>query len=123
MPIAATGCHLVGTEGSLLSSYKFTDQWQRIPAKAGEELTGGTDYMPMLTSDHFGEFVDAIRRNGTCLSNFPDVAGPFTETILLGNLALLHEGKVEWDAVNLRAKNAKGLDGDIRPTYREGYTL
>jgi hypothetical protein len=57
------------------------------------------------------------------MSNFPDYAGPLTETVLLGNLAVWSGKRVEWDARNLRATNARDLDALIRPTYRKGYSL
>jgi predicted dehydrogenase len=123
VPISAVGCLLRGDEGTMVSTSLFTETWNRIPSQGEEELTRSAEYIPLAATEHFSEFVDAIRGNGVCMSNFPDVAGPFTETILLGNLALLHDGKLEWDAANLRPKNAKGLEADIRPTYRPGYTL
>ncbi len=57
------------------------------------------------------------------MSNFPDYAGPLTETMLLGNLAVWSGEKVEWDAVNMKVTNMPGLDDMIKPTYRNGYTL
>lgn len=76
-----------------------------------------------------------------CHSNFIDRAGPLTETILLGNLAVwaAAEGgkdgemgewgeKVEWDAKNLKVTNLASLKTPkvadlIKPTYRAGYRL
>ena len=55
--------------------------------------------------------------------NFPDYAGPLTETVLLGNLAVWAGKKVEWDAKNLKATNAPEVESLIRPTYRKGWTL
>ena len=53
------------------------------------------------------------------MSNFPDYAGPLTETILLGNLAVWAEGKkIEWDAKELKATNAPEVDAIVRPNYR-----
>ena len=37
---------------------------------------------------HFAEWVRAIKGGEPAMSNFPDYAGPLTETILLGNLAV-----------------------------------
>ncbi|MBL7194431.1 MAG: hypothetical protein ISS73_10800, partial [Pirellulales bacterium] len=74
-------------------------------------------------------------------SNFVTRAGPLTETILLGNLAVwaAAEGgadgemgewgeKVEWDAKNLKVTNLASLKTPhvadlIKPTYAEGYRL
>ncbi len=62
------------------------------------------------------------------MSNFTDYAGPLTETILLGNLAVYaaasgHGEKVEWDARNLKVKNLPDLEKIVQPPYREGYSL
>ena len=37
---------------------------------------------------HFEEWVRAIKGGEPAMSNFPDYAGPLTETVLLGNLAV-----------------------------------
>ena len=76
-----------------------------------------------------------------CHSNFVDRAGPLTETILLGNLAVWAAAKggadgamgdwgekVEWDAKNLKVTNlaslkTPGVADLIKPTYPEGYKL
>jgi predicted dehydrogenase len=76
-----------------------------------------------------------------CKSNFVDRAGPLTETILLGNLAVWAASKggengalgewgekVEWDAKNLKVTNLSSLKTPgvadlIKPKYREGYRL
>ena len=72
----------------------------------------------------FGEWVRAIRTGKPALSNFAGYAGPLTETILLGNLAVWADGeKVEWDAKNMKAKNVPDLEPLIKPTYRKGYVL
>jgi predicted dehydrogenase len=76
-----------------------------------------------------------------CKSNFVDRAGPLTETILLGNLAVWAASKggdngdlgdwgekVEWDAKNLKVTNlaslkTPGVADLIKPKYPEGYKL
>jgi hypothetical protein len=57
------------------------------------------------------------------MSNFPNYAGPLTETILLGNLAIWKRGRVEWDPAQLKALNDPSLDRIVRPTYRDGYEV
>ncbi len=74
-------------------------------------------------------------------SNFIDRAGPLTETILLGNLAVWAAAnggangemgdwgeKVEWDAKNLKVTNLAALKTPkvadlIKPVYAEGHKL
>jgi hypothetical protein len=72
---------------------------------------------------HFEEFVAAIKGGKAGLSNIVDYAGPLTELVLLGNVAVWAGKKIEWDANNLRAKNCRDADAIIRPTYRKGYSL
>ena len=62
------------------------------------------------------------------MSNFADYAGPLTETILLGNLAVWMAAtgdgeKIEWDPKELKVKNIPGLETIIQPEYRPGYSL
>ncbi len=75
---------------------------------------------------HFEEFIRAIRTDNKqpARSNFPNYAGPLTETILLGNLAVWAGGKkVEWNAKRMSATNAPEVAHIIRPTYHNGYEL
>ena len=66
----------------------------------------------------------AIRGEGEAMSNFPNYAGPLTETILLGNLAVWADGKkIEWDPKRLRAKNLPEADQYIQHHYRSGWKL
>ena len=77
---------------------------------------------------HFQEWIRAIKGGPAARSNFPDYAGPLTETILLGNLAVWAADapetagkKVEWDPKGLVATNAPELAAIVRPKYREGW--
>jgi predicted dehydrogenase len=77
---------------------------------------------------HYQEWINAIKGEGTPKSNFADYAGPLTETILAGNLAVwvANKGigeKVMWDAKNLKCTNIEGLEPLIKPTYRDGCSL
>ncbi len=72
---------------------------------------------------HFTEFARAIKGGPAAMSNFPDYAGPLTETVLLGNLAIWAGKKVEWDARSQKALNAPEVEPLIRPEYRKGYTI
>jgi hypothetical protein len=83
------------------------------------------------------ELITAIKENKPelCFSNFVTQAGPLTEAMLLGNLAVWTASKpnewgekVMWDAPNMRITNladlkTPGVAGLIKPVYREGYVL
>jgi hypothetical protein len=99
----------------------FTEPPRTLPRVArvnGEEDTedaygGGGPYV---------EWLNAIRTRTPALSNFT-ASGPFSETVLLGNLALRVGKRIEWDAKNLIAKNAPEAATIIRRSYRKGWDV
>jgi len=56
------------------------------------------------------------------ISNFADYAGPLTETILLGNLAVYKGERVEWDAKTLESGDPV-LQRIVKPVIPEGYEV
>ena len=67
--------------------------------------------------------VAAIKGDGPApLSNFA-LSGPFTETVLLGNLAVRVRKKILWDGANMRATNAPEAAQFIRREYRKGWEV
>jgi predicted dehydrogenase len=122
----------VPESGALIVGEKDTLHGKGDYCGSFELLSGATPPEVEFTKSpgHFEEFVEAIRGGKPATSNFPDYAGPLTETILLGNLAVYcgkgpnSEGKVvQWDSASLRATNAPELDVIVKPTYREGWSL
>ena len=56
-------------------------------------------------------------------SNF-ELAGPMTETILLGVLAQRNpDTRLEWDAESMQIKGHPELQSQIRREYRKNWTL
>ena len=83
---------------------------------------------------HFGEFVAAIKKGDRQLpwSKFPEYAGPLTETILLGNLAVwaasepeVQGQRINWDAKKLEitgdVQDRARLESLVKPNYQNGY--
>ena len=50
-------------------------------------------------------------------------SAPFTESLLIGLLAVRFGKRIEWDSVNLKAKNCPEADAIIHKTYRDGYGI
>lgn len=125
---SGSGSIIIGDQGKLYSPNDYG---------AAYELLGGPEQPEVefeASPGHFQEWVRAIKEGKPAMSNFPDYAGPLTETVLLGNLAVwlakdanaegVAEGKkVEWDAKNLKATNAPEVDNIVKNEYREGYKL
>jgi predicted dehydrogenase len=72
---------------------------------------------------HYEEWVAGCKGGARPAANF-DYAGPLTEIVLLGVLALRAPGRrLEWDSAKLEVKNAPELSPFIRPEYRRGWVL
>jgi predicted dehydrogenase len=115
--VVGGGCLIVGDKGTFYAMNDYAGAYK---------LLGGVSEPAVEVPrppGHFEEFVRAMRGQGAALSNFLDYAGPLTETVLLGNLAVWAGKKIQWDATNLRATNARETDALIRPVYRKGYSL
>lgn len=116
-----SGSIIVGDKGTLYSFGDYGEHWMLLPTGEVSEPDVEFEQSP----GHFTEYHQAItgeRKEAT--SNFANYAGPLTETILLGNLAVWADGKkIEWDAKNLKATNAPELDSLIKNEYRDGYWL
>ena len=50
-------------------------------------------------------------------------SGPYTEALLVGNLALRLQKRIEWDPAAMRATNAPEAEPLIRKKYREGFGI
>ena len=50
-------------------------------------------------------------------------SGPFTEALLVGNLALRLQKRVEWDQAAMKAPNAPEAEPLIHKRYREGFGI
>ena len=79
--------------------------------------------VPDGRSGHEKNWLDAIRQKGQAVSSF-DYAGPFTESVLLGNVALRYPGvRLMWDASNMKITNMPDADQFVNHNYRAGWSL
>ncbi len=120
--ISKYGAVLVGSKGNLYFNRGNTN-WL---IKANGVMANTTEIpktIPRVKNED-QEWLDAIRdgKPDQPLSNFSR-SGPFSEVVLLGNVAIRTGKKILWDAQNLRASNAPEADAFIKRTYREGWSL
>jgi predicted dehydrogenase len=79
--------------------------------------------VPEGRSGHEQNWLDAIRKKGQAVSHF-DYAGPFTETVLLGNVALRFPGeRLQWDSAAMQVTNLPEANQYVQHKYRPGWTL
>ena len=78
---------------------------------------------------HYAEWIEACKGGKEAGSNF-GWAGPLTETVLLGNVALRTElrekmtrTKLLWDPVKMEFTNMPEANNFVHREYREGWTL
>ncbi|MGH9659418.1 MAG: Gfo/Idh/MocA family protein [Bryobacteraceae bacterium] len=79
---------------------------------------------PLLTRSpgHYRDWIRAAKGGERSCSDFR-VAGPFTEWILLGVLALRFEGKLEWDSARMKVTNVPEANQYVRPKFRNGWKI
>ena len=114
--VSPTGCLIVGDKGTMVSPSDYAATFKLIGV-------GEPQVEIVRSPGHFEEFVQAMRGESKAMSNILDYAGPLTETVLLGNLAVYAGKKIEWDAGKLQATNVPEVAPLIRPAYRKGYSL
>ncbi len=68
------------------------------------------------------DWIRACKGGPPACSNF-DISGPFTEWVLLGNLAIRLGKKLQWDSENLRVTNVPEAEELIKGTYRQGWEV
>ena len=71
---------------------------------------------------HHEEWIQACKGDRPAGSNF-DFAGPLTEAVLLGNIAIRTGKKLYWDGPNMKIINVPEANEYVRRQYRQGWRL
>lgn len=141
--VSNSGVLIIGEKGSFYSADDYCGVYElKGVDKAKVDYEKAVDKGSNDTNNMYELFrAKAAGDPKICHSNFIDRAGPLTETILLGNLAVWAAAKggangemgewgekVEWDAKNLKVTNlaslkTPGVADLIKPKYREGYRM
>lgn len=74
------------------------------------------------TKGHHMDWLEACKGGKEAGSNF-DIAGPLTEAVLLGNVAIRTGKKLIWDGPNMKVTNVPEANKYINPPYRQGWSL
>ncbi|MFN3487156.1 MAG: hypothetical protein ACK44W_16955 [Planctomycetota bacterium] len=111
----------MGTKGTLYSPGDYGGDRKLLPIKEFEGFQPPPRTIPD-SPGHHAEWLRACKGGPKAFSNF-DYAGPLTEFILLGNVAIRAGKRIEWDAENLKVKNCPEADPWIRRERRKGWEL
>ncbi len=104
-------------KGTFISGAKVED-FKEIPETLPRWPEGSKDF----DLAHHQEWIEACKGGTKTLSNF-NYAGPMTEAILLGNVALRVGKKIEWDAKGMKVTNAPEASRFIKPEFRSGWDV
>jgi predicted dehydrogenase len=128
-----------GTKGKLMANY--ASQPKLLPTSRMNEVTLPKPTLPRVEggeAGHYTQWVDAcIAGFGKIQLSSPfDFAGPFTEAVLMGNLAIRSYGmrgengrgypgrkKLLWDAKNMKITNFEAANQFVKSEYRTGWSL
>jgi predicted dehydrogenase len=120
--LGTTGNLFLGTQAALLVQGDYGDSPRVIPEVKMQEL-GRPPQLLERSPGHVKEWVLAVA--GEKPIDYPkanfDYAGPFTEVVLLGNVALRVGRRLEWDGPNLRFTNVPAANQYLTKEYRAGW--
>ncbi len=121
-PLGDNGIYFVGEEGTMLCG-GWSGSPALYPASRRDTFNRPEKTIPR-SSGHRSEWIQA------CKDQKPEDAkagfaysGPFTEALLVGNLAVLLQKRIEWNAQEMTATNAPEAERLIRKTYRKGFGI
>jgi hypothetical protein len=115
---APNGSVFIGDKG-ILTTGTYGEVTRLLPVEKMKEYKMPP---PLLTRSpgHMRDFIRACKGGDAACSNF-DVAAPFVEWMLLGVIALQHEGKLEYDPDRMRITNNPAANKLLKPTFRKGW--
>ena len=117
-----SGTIFVGEKGKLISE-TYSESPRLIPETKMQAYKRPKKTIARVQGSHEQNWIDAIKGKTQAVSHF-DYAGPFTETVLLGNLAILFPGtQLMWDGANAKVTNHEAANAFVKPNFREGWSL
>ncbi len=119
MKLDFQGSILIGTEGVMYSQYDSGLVPILLPREKFKDVK-----LPDLKDDnHYLQFVEAVRGNGTTSAPF-SYAGPLTEMVLLGCLATrFPKTDLKWDTKTLKVTNVEEANAFVRRIPRKGWEV
>jgi len=113
-PLSDNGTLYIGDEGKMLGS-------RILPAARAEKAESIARTLPRR-SGPWGEWFEASTGGQPAGCNF-EWAGPLTEIVLLGNMAIRAGRALEWDGAQGRVTNVAEANRYLEAPYRDGWSL
>ncbi|OGC05946.1 hypothetical protein A2V82_10570 [candidate division KSB1 bacterium RBG_16_48_16] len=115
------GVLYIGDKGKILTGSHGARGLRIIPETKMQGYQRPPKTLPRSIG-HRREWIAACKGGEAAGMNF-DKAGPLTEVVLLGNIALRVDKKLLWDATTMRFPNAPEADQYLHHEYRPGWEL
>lgn len=115
------GFLLIGDKGKLYSPTDYGESFALYPRSKFASFQTPQQSLPRSPGVH-DEWLDGIVEGRQPMANF-EYAAPFTETMLLGNVALRTGKRLEWDAEAMRVTNDPDAERFLKKEYRRGFEL
>lgn len=115
------GTLLFGSKATVLCSFYY-DSVRIIPEAKMKEMSSSfpAKTIPRVQGGPFAEWIRACKGGPKAGSNF-DYSGPFTEAVLLANVAIRSRRRIEWDAAAMKVANLPDANQFITKEYRPGW--
>ncbi len=114
------GTFFVGDDG-ILTCGEYGGNPRFMPEALMDDYEMPPQVLPR-SAGVYTEWIQACKGGPLPLSNF-DYSGPFTEMVLLGNLALRTDSLIEWDGPNLQVTNNDAANDMVKGYYRDGWEI
>jgi predicted dehydrogenase len=121
---AASNVLFIGSKG-VLRCGEYGDDPHLFPLSLMRDYKRPPKTLKRISTGHEGNWLEACKAGGQATSNF-DYAGPFTEMVTMGNLAIRPENvgkKLLWDGEKMRVTNDEKANEYVQMHYREGWSL
>jgi hypothetical protein len=122
-PWGDSGQLWIGDEGTLVAG--IYGENPRLVSNERQEALMADPPEPRYarTEGVYAEWIEACNTGGRAGSDFTEHAGPLTEMVLLGNLAVRTAKVLEIDPRTGEVTNTAIPEEYIKPEYRDGWTL
>ena len=115
------GIFIKGTQGTIMAGV-YGESPRIIPEKRMQAVKLPPKTIPRVKGSHEQDWVRACKTGEPAGADFA-YSGPLTETCLLGNIAKRVDGRIVWDAENLKITNLPDANRFVRTEYRQGWEL
>ncbi|MBM3823014.1 MAG: Gfo/Idh/MocA family oxidoreductase [Verrucomicrobia bacterium] len=122
LKLSSNGVLIHGSEDTLyVDSYWGSGRF--LSGRPLSEFKSVSEYLPKsedFDRNHYREWIAACKGGAAALSNF-DYAGPLTEAVLLGNVALRTGEAIDWSSRGMKITNVDEASRLLHKKYRKGW--